>query len=32
MDFVFAFHDREERGPRMQARIAKHAGLKSEDL
>jgi len=31
-DFVFAFHDREEIGPRMLARIAKHTGLKPADL
>jgi predicted RNA binding protein YcfA (HicA-like mRNA interferase family) len=31
-DFVFAFHDREEIGPRMLARIAKHTGLQPEDL
>ena len=31
-DFVFAFHDRDELGPRMLARIAKHTGLKPEDL
>jgi len=31
-DFVFAFHDREEIGPRMLARIAKRTGLKPEDL
>lgn len=31
-DFVFAFHDAEEIGPRMLARIAKHTGLKPEDL
>jgi predicted RNA binding protein YcfA (HicA-like mRNA interferase family) len=31
-DFVFAFHDKEEIGPRMLARIAKHSGLRSEDL
>ena len=31
-DFVFAFHDSEEIGPRMLARIAKHTGLQSEDL
>jgi len=31
-DFVFSFHDREEIGPRMLARIAKHTGLKPEDL
>jgi predicted RNA binding protein YcfA (HicA-like mRNA interferase family) len=27
-DFVFAFHDGEEIGPRMLARIAKHTGLR----
>jgi predicted RNA binding protein YcfA (HicA-like mRNA interferase family) len=31
-DFVFAFHDRDEIGPRMLARIAKRTGLKPEDL
>ncbi|MFP5213726.1 MAG: type II toxin-antitoxin system HicA family toxin [Acidobacteriota bacterium] len=31
-DFVFAFHDGEEIGPRMLARIAKATGLKPEDL
>ncbi len=31
-DFVFAFHDREEIGPRMLARIAKHTGLTPDDL
>lgn len=31
-DFVFAFHDGEELGPRMLARIAKHTGLSPEDL
>jgi predicted RNA binding protein YcfA (HicA-like mRNA interferase family) len=31
-DFVFAFHDREEIGPRMLARIAKLTGLRPEDL
>ena len=31
-DFVFAFHDGEEIGPRMLARIAKHTGLEPEDL
>lgn len=30
-DLVFAFHDREEIGSRMLARIAKHSGLKPED-
>jgi len=29
---VFAFHDRDELGPRMLARIAKHSGLRPEDL
>ncbi len=31
-DFVFAFHDREEIGPRMLARIAKRTGLRPDDL
>jgi predicted RNA binding protein YcfA (HicA-like mRNA interferase family) len=31
-DFVFAFHDGEEIGPRMLARIAKHTGLTAKDL
>jgi predicted RNA binding protein YcfA (HicA-like mRNA interferase family) len=31
-DFTWAFHDTEEIGPRMLARIAKHTGLKPEDL
>jgi predicted RNA binding protein YcfA (HicA-like mRNA interferase family) len=31
-DVVFAFHDGEEIGPRMLARIAKVTGLKPEDL
>lgn len=31
-DVVFAFHDKEEIGPRMLARIAKTTGLKPEDL
>ena len=31
-DFVFSFHDREEIGPRMLARIAKHTGLTPSDL
>ena len=31
-DFVFAFHDGEEIGPRMMARIAKRTGLKPEDI
>jgi predicted RNA binding protein YcfA (HicA-like mRNA interferase family) len=31
-DYVFAFHDYDEIGPRMLARIAKHTGLTPEDL
>ena len=31
-DYVFAFHDGEELGPRVLARIAKHTGLRPEDL
>lgn len=31
-DFVFAFHESEEIGPRMLARIARRTGLKPEDL
>ncbi len=31
-DTVFSFHDKEEIGPRMLARIAKLTGLKPEDL
>jgi predicted RNA binding protein YcfA (HicA-like mRNA interferase family) len=31
-DFVFAFHDDVEIGPRMLARIAKHTGLQPGDL
>ena len=31
-DYVFAFHDREELGPRMLARIAKNTGLPPENL
>lgn len=31
-DFVFAFHDTEEIGPRMLARIAKRTGLAPGDL
>jgi predicted RNA binding protein YcfA (HicA-like mRNA interferase family) len=31
-DFVFAFHDNEEIGPRMLARIAKRTGLTPTDL
>jgi predicted RNA binding protein YcfA (HicA-like mRNA interferase family) len=32
VDIVFAFHEREEIGPRMLARIARHTGLRPEDL
>ncbi len=31
-DFVFAFHDGDEMGSRMLARIAKHTGLRPQDL
>jgi predicted RNA binding protein YcfA (HicA-like mRNA interferase family) len=31
-DVVFAFHDREEIGPRMLARIGKRTGLTPNDL
>jgi predicted RNA binding protein YcfA (HicA-like mRNA interferase family) len=31
-DYVFAFHDGDEIGPRMLARIAKHTGLTPNDL
>ena len=31
-DFVFAFHDGEEIGTRMLARIAKHTGITPKDL
>ena len=31
-DFVFAFHDGEEIGPRMLARIARRTGLVPDDL
>jgi predicted RNA binding protein YcfA (HicA-like mRNA interferase family) len=31
-DFVFAFHDSDEIGPKMLARIARHTGLTPEDL
>ena len=30
--YEFAFHDEAEVGPKMLARIAKHTGLKPEDL
>ena len=31
-NYIFAFHDNEEIGPRMLARIARHTGLAPEDL
>ena len=31
-DFVFAFHEGEEIGPRMLARLSKRTGLKPDDL
>ena len=31
-DLIFAFHDREEIGPKMLARIAKRSGLTPDDL
>jgi predicted RNA binding protein YcfA (HicA-like mRNA interferase family) len=31
-DFVFAFHDDDEIGPRMLARVAKRTGLTPNDL
>ena len=31
-DYVFAFHDGDELGPRMLARIARRTGLRPEDL
>jgi predicted RNA binding protein YcfA (HicA-like mRNA interferase family) len=31
-DFVFAFHDGEEIGPKMLARVARRTGLTPEDL
>jgi predicted RNA binding protein YcfA (HicA-like mRNA interferase family) len=31
-DFVFAFHDGDEIGPKMLTRIAKHTGLTPDDL
>jgi predicted RNA binding protein YcfA (HicA-like mRNA interferase family) len=30
--YTFAFHDKEEIGPKMLARIAKHTGLTPEDI
>jgi predicted RNA binding protein YcfA (HicA-like mRNA interferase family) len=31
-DYVFSFHDGEEIGPKMLARVAKHTGLTPNDL
>lgn len=31
-DYVFSFHDEEEIGPRMLARVAKKTGLSAGDL
>ncbi|MCL1836794.1 MAG: type II toxin-antitoxin system HicA family toxin [Treponema sp.] len=31
-DYVFAFHEGDEIGPKMLARVAKHTGLKTIDL
>ncbi len=31
-DYVFAFHDGDEIGPKMLARISRHTGLEPEDL
>ncbi|HOD80002.1 MAG TPA: type II toxin-antitoxin system HicA family toxin [Phycisphaerae bacterium] len=31
-DFVFSFHDKEEIGPRMLARLSRHTGLAPDDL
>ena len=31
-DFIFAFHEGEEIGPRMLARIARRTGLRPDDL
>ena len=31
-NYTFAFHDSEEIGPRLLARVAKHTGLKPEDI
>ncbi len=31
-DYTFGFHDGEEVGPKMLARVAKHTGLTPEDL
>jgi predicted RNA binding protein YcfA (HicA-like mRNA interferase family) len=31
-DYIWAFHDGDEIGPKMLARIAKHTGLKPSDI
>jgi predicted RNA binding protein YcfA (HicA-like mRNA interferase family) len=31
-DFIWSFHDGDEIGPKMLARIAKHTGLKPDDI
>ena len=31
-DYVWSFHDGDEIGPRMLSRIARHTGLRPEDL
>ena len=31
-DYVFAFHDGDEIGPKMLARVAKHTGLMPNDI
>lgn len=31
-NYVFAFHDNDEVGPRMLARVSKHTGLSPDDL
>ena len=31
-DVVFAFHDGDEIGPKMLSRVARHTGLRPEDL
>ena len=31
-DYVFAFHDSDKIGPKMLSRIARHTGLRPEDL
>ncbi len=31
-DYIWAFHDKEEVGPKMLSRISKRTGLRTEDL